>query len=79
MKHKKKHHSDPMVGGTSDNESRPWGQGNYANMPQEVRMQEYPKMPYKDLDTIDDTEGRLETDAKHAERGQRRNLDRGMY
>lgn len=76
---KKKHHSDPMVGGTSENESGAWGKGNFANMPQEVKMKAYPKMPYKDLDGIDDTEGRLATDAKHAERGERRNLDRGMY
>lgn len=75
----KKHHSDPMVGGTSDNQSKPWGHGQYANLPQEVRMQEYPKMPYKDLDTIDDTAGRLETDAKQEEVGQRKNLSRGMY
>jgi hypothetical protein len=80
MKHMKKHHhSDPMVGGTSDHESKPWGHGNYANMPQEVRMQEYPKRPYKDLDSIDDTAGRIETDDRHAERGERHNLDRGMY
>jgi hypothetical protein len=77
--HKPKHHSDPIVGGTSEHEGKPWGQGNFANMPQDVRMQSYPKMPYKELDTIDDTEGRLETDAKQAEKGQRKNLDRGMY
>lgn len=75
----KKHHSDPMVGGTSEHEGRAWGHGEYANLPQDVRMSVYPKMPYKDLDGIDDTEGRLETDAKQSERGHRANLDRGMY
>jgi hypothetical protein len=79
MKKMGKHHSDPMVGGTSDKQSKPWGQGNYANMPQEVRMQEYPKRPYRDLDGIDDTAGRIETDDRQAEVGERRNLDRGMY
>lgn len=78
MKHKK-HHSDPMVGGTSDHESKAWGHGQHANMPQEVKMSAYPKMPHKELDSIDDTEGRLETDAKHAERGDRKSLERGMY
>ncbi len=71
--------NDPMVGGTSDNESAPWGHGNFANMPQEVRMQEYPKMPHRELDTLDDTAGRISDDAQHAERGDRQNLDRGMY
>ena len=78
MKHKK-HHSDSMVGGESERESKPWGHGNFANLPQEPKMDMYPKMPYKDLDGIDDTEGRLETDASHSERGHRKSLDRGMY
>ena len=77
MKSSKK--GDPMVGGTSDMESKPWGHGQYANMPQEVRMQDYPKMPHKELDGIDDTAGRLSGDEKHAERGDRKGLERGMY
>lgn len=68
-----------MVGGTSDNESKPWGHGQFANMPQEVRMQAYPKMPHRELDTIDDTEGRIQDDEKYNERGDRKNLERGMY
>lgn len=76
---KPKMSGDPMVGGNSEHEPKPWGHGQYANLPQEVRMQEYPKMPYKDLDTIDDTSGRLMDDAQHAERGERESLDRGMY
>lgn len=75
----KKAKGDPMVKGTSDNESRPWGHGEFANMPQEVRMQEYPRMPYKDLDTIDDTAGRISDDAQYNERGERKSLERGMY
>ncbi len=74
-----KRQGDPMVGGTSGHEGKAWGHGEFANMPKEVKMKEYPKMPYKDLDNIDDTEGRLEDDAQHAERGERKNLDRGMY
>lgn len=78
-KMKPKHHSDPMVGGTSENESKPWGNGEFANLPQQPRMQEYPKRPYKALDGIDDTAGRIETDDRQAEVGERRNLNRGMY
>ncbi len=70
---------DPMVGGDSGHEGKAWGHGQYANMPQEVKMSTYPKMPYKELDSIDDTDGRLEGDAKHAERGDRKSLERGMY
>ncbi len=68
-----------MSHGTSDHESKPWGHGKHANMPQEVVMKEYPKMPHKELDGIDDTAGRLAEDAKNAEKGDRRSLDRGMY
>lgn len=77
--HRGKHHSDPMVGGESEREGRPWGHGEFANMPQEVRMSEYPKMAREVEHVIDDTEGRLETDAKQARVGERRNLNRGMY
>lgn len=65
--------------GTSDKPAAAWGHGQYANMPQEVRMSEYPKMPHKELNGIDDTETRLRSDAKHAERGDRKSLERGMY
>lgn len=76
---KKSTNSDPIVGGTSEKEGMPWGHGQYANMPQEVRMQDYPKMAYMKMDTLDDTEGRLEMDAKNARNGDRKNLERGMY
>lgn len=70
---------DKMNHGTSEHEGKAWGHGHYANMPQEVKMSEYPKMPHKELGGIDDTESRLEGDAKHAERGDRKSLERGMY
>ena len=70
---------DPEVGGTSENESGAWGKGQFANMPQEVKMKAYPKMGYGAKDSIDDTEGRLENDDKDAMKGERKNLSRGMY
>lgn len=68
-----------MSHGTSEHEGRPWGAGSFANMPQEVMMKEYPKMPHKELGGIDDTAGRLASDAQNAEKADRRSLDRGMY
>ena len=56
---------DKLNHGTSEHEGKAWGHGKYANMPQEVKMSEYPKMPHKELGGIDDTESRLEGDAKH--------------
>ena len=70
---------DKLNHGTSENEGKAWGHGKYANMPQEVKMSEYPKMPHKELGGIDDTESRLEDDAKQEERGNRKDLSRGMY
>lgn len=74
-----KKHSNSMVGGTSEHEGKAWGHGQYANMPQEVKMSEYPKMPHKELGGLDDTAARISQDEKHAERGDRKSLERGMY
>ncbi len=68
-----------MNHGTSEHEGAAWGHGQFANMPQEVKMSSYPKMPYKDLDGIDDTASRISSDAKYNERGDRKGLERGMY
>ena len=68
-----------MSHGTSENEAKPWGGGSFANMPQEAVMKEYPKMPYKEMPGIDDTAGRLASDAKDSEKADRRGMDRGMY
>ena len=38
MAKKMKGGGDSMVGGTSDMESKPWGHGNFANMPQDVKL-----------------------------------------
>ena len=78
-KMKKRHHSDPIVGGTSEEEGRPWGQGEYANMPQQVRMQEYPKYGHEKMPELDDTMGRIDEDERYNERGERPGLDRCMY
>lgn len=78
-KHHKMHHSDPIVGGESERESRPLGHGHFANMPTEVMMKEYPKNHYEMDEVLDDTAGRLQSDAKQATVGERKNLSRGMY
>lgn len=70
---------DPIVGGDSEKEGKAKGHGQFANMPQEVEMKAYPKHQYYDRENIDDTDGRLEGDAKDAKRAHRKNLGRGMY
>lgn len=70
---------DPIVGGTSEKEGKAWGNGSFANMPQEVKMKDYPKRSYHEMPSIDDTSGRLMDDDRYNERGDRRGLDRGMY
>lgn len=65
--------------GDSDHEGKAWGHGQFANMPQEVKMDMYPKEAHKELDGINDTATRLAADAKYNERGDRRSLERGMY
>ncbi len=70
---------DSIVGGSSEKEGKVWGQGAFANMPQDVKMQDYPKRPYKEMPSIDDTSGRLMDDARNSGKADRKNLDRGMY
>lgn len=56
----KKHHSDPMVGGTSEDEGKYWGKGEYANMPKNVRMDMYPKASEFGPGDLDDTMGEID-------------------
>lgn len=67
--------------GDSGHEGAPWGHGEFANMPQEVIMEDYPKYMAEpnNMDGIDDTIERLVSDNKEEKRGIRKNLDRGMY
>lgn len=54
------HHSDPMVGGESEAEGRTWGKGEFANMPQDVKMKIYPKAAEYGPDVLDDTMGTVD-------------------
>lgn len=60
-KHHRKHHSDPMVGGSSEAEGRVWGHGEHANMPKDVRMQSYPESHEYGPEVLDDTMGHVDT------------------
>jgi hypothetical protein len=68
------HHSDPMVGGVSEDEGRVWGEGEFANMPREVKMKMYPKSNEFGPDVLDDTMGGIDKTNMQASRQTRRNL-----
>lgn len=69
----------PEAKGSSEHEGKAWGHGQFANMPQEVMMDEYrPAKSYHDKD-LDDTMRRLDEDSRDASKGERRGLSRGMY
>lgn len=75
-----KHHSDKAVShGTSENEGRAWGHGEYANMPKEVVMASYPKGGYSTDPHLDDTIQRLDSDSMDAEHIVMRQKHRSMY
>lgn len=65
--------------GTSENEGKAWGNGQFANMPKDVKMEPYPTKPYHMDEGLDDTLTRIDGDTKQASKGFRKNLDRGMY
>jgi hypothetical protein len=65
--------------GTSENEGKAWGHGQFANMPQEAIMKPYPAPDYTTDGHIDDTIMRLDDDEKDAVRKKRKNMDKGMY
>ena len=66
MKHKGKN-SDPIVGGVSEAQSAYWGKGEYANMPQDVKMKAYPKASQYGPDVLDDTMGNIDKENGRAE------------
>ena len=75
---KKKHHSDPIVGGESEREGKRMGQGQFANMPTEVKMKAYPKVN-EAHPPIDDTMGRLDSDEKDSYKKSKKTMGKGMY
>ena len=75
----KRKSGDGMRGKTSEEEGKAWGHGQYANMPQEVKMSQYEKYPHKNMSELDDTMNRIDEDERYNERGDRRSLERGMY
>jgi len=85
---KKKHHmkeghhsmrEDRVSHGDSENPGRPWGHGEFANMPKDVEMVPYPKGGYSSDPHLDDTISRLETDSRDAEDMLRRQKHKSMY
>lgn len=56
---KRAHHSDPIVGGVSEDEGRVVGQGEYANLPQDVKMTLYPSPFEAGPMVLDDTQGHV--------------------
>lgn len=73
-KHKKKHHSDPIVGGESEHEGRAMGHGQHANMPQDVKMKAYPKAHEYGSTIQDDTMGRIDKENMRAHTKSRSHL-----
>lgn len=74
MKKKKASHH-----GTSENEGKAWGHGEFANMPSKPVMQSYPKGGYSTDGHLDDTIGRLDSDSENAEGIVKRQKHRSMY
>jgi len=80
MKKKHKHHMGKASHhGTSENEGRPWGHGEFANMPKEAVMKPYPMNGHSLDGHLDDTMGRLDTDSQNAESIVRRQNHKSMY
>lgn len=77
MKHKGS--SIPFEHGESEAEGKPWGHGQFANMPQEVVFKDVGPSPHFMDENINDTMRRLDSDAEQSKRGERKSYDRGMY
>lgn len=75
MKHRK--HSAGMraePSGESEHEGRAMGHGNFANMPQDVKLELYPKFPAQRGHNIDDTMREIDRCNHHAETQESRYL-----
>jgi hypothetical protein len=53
--------------GSSENESKAWGKGEFANMPKEVKMNMYPKSHQFGPGMEDDTMTRVDAENSRAE------------
>lgn len=65
--------------GTSENEGKAWGHGQFANMPQEVMMKPYPSPGLSTDDHLDDTIQRIDSDTKSIHARTKKSMDKGMY
>jgi hypothetical protein len=65
--------------GTSENEGKAWGHGQFANMPSEVMMKAYPKPGMSTDGHLDDTIVRLDGDSMDARKKKNKTLSKGMY
>jgi hypothetical protein len=60
--------------GESEHEGRAMGKGQFANMPTEVRMEQYPKFPSQRGHDLDDTMREIDRCNAHAEKQESRYL-----
>lgn len=63
---------------SSEREGKRMGQGDFANMPQNVIMKPYPKNMSTDKH-LDDSMGRLDSDAESNRKKIKKTMDKGMY
>lgn len=64
------HYHNPMFAtglGVSEAEAPPMGHGNFANMPQDIYMEQYPKAPAQRSHVLDDTISHVDRCNHHAE------------
>lgn len=63
---------DPIIGGMSESEGRYWGNGEFANMPKETKMKDYPKAKEFGPTVLDDTMGTVDKSNSQAHDKSRR-------
>lgn len=79
MSHHKAHKGEAHHHKEGGVEPMSWGHGEFANMPKEVAMHEYPRNVYGDSVHFRDDMNRLQDDAQQDQKIKRRNVNRGMY
>jgi len=60
--------------GMSEKESKPWGSGQFANMPQEAKMASYPKAHQEGPTVENDTMTRLDAEGQRSQKQSRKNM-----
>ena len=60
--------------GMSEKEGSPWGRGEHANMPKEVKLDMYPKAHEMGPSVENDTMSRVDTENKQAHSQTRRHM-----